>query len=542
MKNNVVVLGIFLFLFAAVSRAASLEDVLAPIPIQAGGRVKPFDTYAREALRLIYGKEKYKNKPATELILTWFLIPEHWTQEPIFQITRRDVKENLRLNPDKSYFSLKELLENSDRLGLQLQEVTNKRRVKEKLNPYFQDIERLESQMGTFDAITKGHGLKFVPSPSDHTWVGLDKIDESMQAKFSLITRALVTGINETGGSDFSGMQGHVTDFLAAAKAIKPGEYPSDFAISTEIHYNQFHPFRWAWSLYLLTTLCFLIFIFSQKIWVHKLGWAFTWIAFFFHCYGFAIRIYLSGRPPVTNMYETVIWVSWGATLFGMIYEKQLKRGYVLFASGIIGTLCLILADMAPTILDASIQPLQPVLRSNSWLLIHVLTITISYAAFFVAFVLGDIGLYYYLRGEQNHKDSIEVISQGAYRTMQVGVVMLAAGTILGGVWADYSWGRFWGWDPKETWALIALLGYIAVLHGRLSGWLRNFGFLAGTIVSFSLVIMAWYGVNYVLGAGLHSYGFGGGGVEYVAAFVGAHFLYVLFVGLVKRGRDKLTV
>ena len=131
-----------------------------------------------------------------------------------------------------------------------------------------------------------------------------------------------------------------------------------------------------------------------------------------------------------------------------------------------------------------------------------------------------------------------EEIADAAYRVVQIGVVLLAAGTILGGIWADYSWGRFWGWDPKETWALIALLGYLAVLHAKKAGLVRSFGFLAGCVISFSLVLMAWYGVNFVLGVGLHSYGFGGGGVPYVAAFVAVHLIFVAFATTVFRGRN----
>ena len=114
------------------------------------------------------------------------------------------------------------------------------------------------------------------------------------------------------------------------------------------------------------------------------------------------------------------------------------------------------------------------------------------------------------------------------YRVLQLGVLLLAAGTILGGVWANYSWGRFWGWDPKETWALIALLCYIMTLHGRLAGWWTQFGLVVASVVCFLAVLMAWYGVNFVLGKGLHSYGFGIGGETYVATFV---VLDLLFVG-----------
>ena len=162
------------------------------------------------------------------------------------------------------------------------------------------------------------------------------------------------------------------------------------------------------------------------------------------------------------------------------------------------------------------------------------MTITLSYAAFFLAFGIGDYGLFLYIKDAKAFKAKIRDLSQDCYRLIQVGVVLLAAGTILGGVWADYSWGRFWGWDPKETWAFIALMGYLAILHARLVGWVKEFWMLAGSIISFSLVIMAWYGVNFILGAGLHSYGFGAGGIEYVTGFVAIHVVYVGYAWLIE--------
>jgi hypothetical protein len=116
------------------------------------------------------------------------------------------------------------------------------------------------------------------------------------------------------------------------------------------------------------------------------------------------------------------------------------------------------------------------------------------------------------------------------YRAMQIGVLLLATGTILGGVWANYSWGRFWGWDPKETWALVTLLCYLALLHGRLAGWWKGFGLAVGSVACFLSVMMSWYGVNFVLGKGLHSYGFGTGGFSYVACFAVFEVIFVAFV------------
>jgi len=135
-------------------------------------------------------------------------------------------------------------------------------------------------------------------------------------------------------------------------------------------------------------------------------------------------------------------------------------------------------------------------------------------------------------------KKTSETIYNYLYKTLQVGVLLLATGTILGGVWANYSWGRFWDWDPKETWALTALLGYLFLLHGRISGLWGGFGLAVGSIIAFMSVLMAWYGVNFVLGAGLHSYGFGTGGFPLVAVFVGLELLFLL-AAFLRRGGAK---
>ncbi len=192
-----------------------------------------------------------------------------------------------------------------------------------------------------------------------------------------------------------------------------------------------------------------------------------------------------------------------------------------------VATVALVLADNCPVALDPSLQPLQPVLRCNFWLVAHVMTITMSYAAFALALGISNVTLGYILCGAENNA-AIENLTAFTYRTMNVGVLLLALGTILGGIWADYAWGRFWSWDPKEVWALIAILGYLAVLHARDAGWVKSFGLAVLSILCFSWVVMAWYGVNYVLAAGLHSYGFGAGGTAYVLMATALQGAYVV--------------
>jgi ABC-type transport system involved in cytochrome c biogenesis permease subunit len=244
------------------------------------------------------------------------------------------------------------------------------------------------------------------------------------------------------------------------------------------------------------------------------------------------LRVLISGRPPVTNMYESVVWVAFGAVLFALVFEAFYRVRIFAACASALAVICLILADNVP-ILDGSISPLVPVLRDNMWLTVHVLTITLGYAAFTLAMGIGhlNLGLYFFRPREVVLFKSLSLF---LYRALQVGTLFLAVGTLLGGVWASYSWGRFWGWDPKETWALIATLGYLAILHGRMAGWIKDFGMAVGSLLGYLLVLMAWYGVNFVLGTGLHSYGFGSGGYWYVGGFVAFEVL-VITAALLRR-------
>ena len=527
---------LIVIIFGQTLAMADMSSLLDALPIQSGGRIKPFGTFAKESLQLIYGRARYENKSPSEVVFTWLLLPTHWSQADIIEISRLDLKQNLKLDIQKKYFSF-EALTASSRLNLIFQELETLRKDRIKLNPYFQSIQRLEAQIQTFQAITSGQALALVPQKDTESWIPLSHFNEDWKKRFEKVAKSFIQGIQDDNHLE---LKQSLEDFTQAARAENPSQYASSNKIATELHYNLLSPFKWAWVFYVFSAIFFLIALLG---WARGkyIGFINLALAFLLHTYGFILRIYLTERPPVSNMYESVIWVAWGTIFFALLFEWWQKRIYYIFSACIVATICLITADMAPTILDPSLQPLVPVLRSNLWLIVHVMTITLGYSAFFLSFVLSNIGLGCFLKDVSKlpsaKKISILSLINASYYAIQVGVVLLAAGTILGGVWADYSWGRFWGWDPKETWALIALLGYIAVIHGRLSGWLGNFGFLAWSSVCFSLVLMAWYGVNFVLGAGLHSYGFGGGGAEYVSGFVLLHWLYVGTITFVHRSR-----
>lgn len=534
-------LSVFALLFS-LSAFANVGEPLERLPMQDSGRIKPFDTFARETLQLIYGKKSYEKKSATEVVFTWLLIPDHWMDTPVIEIRNKGVGEALKIQVDgeHKYFKPRDLFAN-ERLPLLMQELANLREKGEKLNPYYQAVQRLENQLGLFNAIRNGRALRFVPSKDSETWKSVAELDGEMRDAFTKVTKGFVDSIAAGGdkAQPSEEFKTAVKDFVAMARAQAPEHYADMTKIGWEIHLNHFQPFMWAWIAYLIGLLFLVLAEAGGLKWAIPPSWVFLIVGFILHGYGMALRSYIAGRPPVSNMYETVVWVPFGAMLFAFILERVQRNKLLLIGSSMVAIFCLILTDLAPTVLDASLHPLEPVLRSNFWLVTHVLIINISYAAFFLAFALGDVLLFVHLKDEQKYAQFIARGSLSIYRAIQIGVVLIAAGTILGGVWADYSWGRFWGWDPKETWALITLLGYLALLHGRLAGWVKNFELAAGAIVAFSLVIMAWYGVNFALGAGLHTYGFGAGGVEYVTAFVIAHLLYVAYVTTVRYGRLK---
>ena len=539
MKILSVIIGL---IFSFQSHAIGVGQALESIPIQDGGRIKPFDTFARESLQLIYGKQKYEGKDATEVVFTWLMLPDFWMGQPFIEIRHAGLREALKIKSEAKHFPPQSLFVN-ERVPLVFQELESKSSRGEKLNPYYQAVQRLQNQLGLFQAIRTGSGLRLVPDPNSDKWKSVSELDGEMRDAFMAISKGFVDSISmaDKGQKPQASEEllKAVANFIEKAQSLAPSKYANATAIKLEEHLNHFHPFMWAWISYLAGLLLLVGFMSTERKPLLSASLLLIWLGFLLHLYGMGLRIYLAGRPPVSNMYETVVWVSWGSVLFGLILDRLQKTQLLLACASGIAVFCLILTDLAPTVLDASIQPLEPVLRSTFWLTTHVLIITISYAAFFLAFALGDVLLFFYLKDEQKFAKQIHAGTQAIYRAIQIGVVLLAFGIILGGIWADYSWGRYWGWDPKETWALIALLGYLALLHGRLVGWVKNFQLAAGAIVSFALVIMAWYGVNYVLGAGLHSYGFGAGGVEYVAAFVMAHLLYVAYVSTVRYQRLK---
>jgi len=478
---------VFAFLFFTSSSIAA-STALKELPVQNGGRVKPLDTLASESVRLIYGKTNYQGKDPSTLVLTWLLAPRVWSETEFVQLKNKKLKVALNLKDEKDFYSQKELASNPALESL-LQNLKVKQDKEIKLGAFDQALSRLQGQLIRLNMFQSGDILRIAPPKSGQSskWQSINEFSPEHQKRFGEILKALTAHVADSESANTSkSVDQAVESFKAYTFARGAAVDLEDFEskLKAEVFFNSAHPFRYAWIVYTLALLSiFFFWLWGKKFFLKGFS-VFLFLGFLLHLFGFLIRVYISGRAPVSNMYETVLWVPFGTILFGYIIGKWNKSLLPHVGACIVAVFCLILSDLAPVILDPSIQPLEAVLRSNFWLLVHVLTITISYSAFFLAFILGDFSLFYHLNENKYRKG-----------------------------------------------AFIALMGYLALLHARLVGLIKSFGMAAGSVLSFSLVIMAWYGVNFWLGAGLHSYGFGSGGVEYVSVFVMLHIFYVLFVG-----------
>lgn len=531
-------LGLAIFTGLSPKEIGSAEGFLREIPVQSGGRVKPFESFAREALLSVTGKLSFNGEGATPVVWKWISEPEHWYTKSFLPVKYGPLREEFGLMIIGGKIS-PELALTHPPFQEKVKQAMEREEKKERLTPLEKKRIELYDKARLFQAVAQGAMPGFFPSPQDPraSWIALAGLADPqgravLEAQY---TPSKVAEIQATLGQLVQAFRGGRAESLLSAsqnfslsleRLLESREIQLDKnKIRAELFYNRAHPFQWAWMLYLAGG----IFWFLLRDRFPLVSPVFILSGFALHTLGFILRSAVAGRPPVTDMYESVIWVAWAAVLFSMVLGLVYRRSILPASAAGVGAFALLIGESFPAVLDPSLSPLVPILRNNYWLTVHVLTITLSYGAFLLSWGLAHATLASFAFHPQKSEEQ-ERLSAYLYRALQIGVVLLATGTILGGVWANDSWGRFWGWDPKETWALIALFGYLAVLHGRFAGWLGSFGTALGSALAFLGVLMAWYGVNFVLAAGFHSYGFGGGGLPYVLAAVLLDLIFISFL------------
>jgi ABC-type transport system involved in cytochrome c biogenesis permease subunit len=286
----------------------------------------------------------------------------------------------------------------------------------------------------------------------------------------------------------------------------------------SEAAFGRMQPFYWLLIAYAITVLMvFASWLTSSE---NLRAWAYRLLVacFVLHTLSLGYRMWLHGRPPVTNLYSSGIFVAWGAVALGIMLERVWKNGIGAAATGITGFVSLIVAHNLGLSGEDNLESVRAVLDSNFWLATHVTIVTLGYSATFVAGLLGALHLALRaFKADYNWGDSV---ARAAYGILAFAVLASFIGTMLGGIWADQSWGRFWGWDPKENGAILIVLWCAICLHARWGGLVRREGLMQLLVFGNIVTAWSWFGTN-LLGVGLHSYGF---------TEQGSFWLYYVFV------------
>ncbi len=506
-----------LVLLLTPTAAQADYDAAKSLPIQHKGRVKSFDAFSKQTLQLISGKETWHKLPAHEVLLGAYSARDSVMTWPWIRIDLQELTDLLELKPDQKYYSYDDITPQFTKVLALARSAKAKRDADERPVLIEQKCETLFSQYITVQQIISGENLTVIPSTiANHPWFSPFSEGQANDGFFQNLLRAYHDKDQAVWDKDIKSWIQFIQPIVGSRVLGK---------MKMEVFYYDIKPFHSAWIAYFLAFI-FLV-IFKKIPWLKKLGFLAFAAGLGFHTWGLILRIIVLERPPVSNMFESMVFMNWALIVAAIVFSLIKKSSLPIVAGCAVSAVVMIFADLLP--IDSSMDVLVPVLRSNYWLTIHVLTIVSSYGLFGLAMGLGHrhvwVDIHHQFTPETEKASGLLLL-----RIIELGVIFIGVGTVLGGVWANESWGRFWGWDPKETWALITFLGYLIVVHLRYLKRIGDFALAMSSILGFLLVLFTWYGVNFVLGRGLHSYGQGSGGMQWILYYL---FFEALFLGFV---------
>ena len=489
-----------------------------------GGRLKPVHTQTSEYLRKVYGKDKFNHQSATQVIIGMMNDPISWSKEPIIKVSHQKLRELVNKSDLKSKYirvCFNDFFgENGNYLLTNVVEQAYEKLPKDR-GQFDKDVIKVDERVNICFAVFSGGIFRLFPLPNDsnNTWLSFTSVidfsgnDSLFVANIMpMYFSGIKDGLENNNWSTADSIVSYIHKFQARYGAEV---LPEKLKINLEITTNKLNLFSKLFLYYFILGLLLISFIifqlFKDKKWVSIFISILKWLVIFgfiIHTFGLAARWYISGHAPWSNGYESMIYIAWATILSGLIYTK--RSALTLAATAVVSGLLLMVAHL--NWLDPEITNLVPVLNSY-WLMIHVAIITASYGFLVLGAILGLISLWLIIFTNSDNKiklnntlTELTIINE---KTIEVGLFMLTVGTFLGGVWANESWGRYWGWDPKETWALVSILIYVFILHMRFIPALRS-KLVFNTVSMFAIwtIIMTYFGVNYYL-SGLHSYAAG---------------------------------
>jgi cytochrome c-type biogenesis protein CcsB len=527
---KILILGVLISTFSSpiMAQTATKEidpahaDLFGKLLVQDNrGRTEPVYTFASDLVRKISRKDKVNGLSPVQVLLEMSMDYEAWMQVPMIKVSNKKLQKELGITSNYACYN-DFLIPN---MGYKLQQFVEAAYNKppSKQDKFDKEVIKADERLNICYAIYSGSFLKLFPiqNTTDHKWQTaadaqhmVTNVDDS-----NFLANILPVYFQELGHAKLSGNFTKANEYVAGIKKYQQTyakyELPKDSKVNLEVNYYKWNIFKKLFPYYATVGVLFLFVllggIISGKDLPKGLIRFFTgliFIGFLAHTAGFAVRWYISGHAPMSNGFESLVFISWVTMLAGFIFSRQ--SWMALSATSVLAGFTLMVANLS--FMDPEITNLVPVLKSY-WLTVHVSVITGSYGFLGLGAILGIINLILQIVQNKTNAsridDTIENLTKINHRTLILGLYFLTIGTFLGAVWANESWGRYWGWDPKETWSLITMIIYTFVTHARMIPGLRGrFAFNLLSVYAFFSVLMTYFGVNYYL-SGLHSYASG---------------------------------
>jgi ABC-type transport system involved in cytochrome c biogenesis permease subunit len=533
-------------------------DAFGRIPVLEGGRVKPVDSLARNSLLMIRGQQSFPHLGravgADEWLLDVLFRPDVAEEQQVFAIDHPEVLGLMGVQQAPSrYFALKTLAPHLDEIQRQAgaaKQIDPKQRTRfqaaivslfERLYLYY----RLQSSVqllgtpglaaeletvSTAEAVPRHQALidlaAFRPLPpragdAPAAWRSVgEALREARTGAVDPALQPLAQLASAYDANDLDAFNGAAVELdRVAASRFPEGSRQA----RSELLFNRLQPFYAGMIVYVLALLTLFVGWLWKRPILQPAAFGLLVAGCVIHTAGLVTRIVLQGRPPVTNLYSSAVFVGWTAVILGMVLERIYRKGFGTAVAAASGFASLIVAHHLMGDGD-TLEMMRAVLDSNFWLATHVVTITVGYAGTFLA---GALAIAYAVRAhlsrEANPATTRSLVSM-TYGVICFSLFFSFVGTVLGGIWADQSWGRFWGWDPKENGALLIVLWNAMILHARWGGYVREKGIMAMAIFGNVVTSLSWFGVN-MLGVGLHSYGFMDSAFRALAGFIASQIV-----------------
>jgi cytochrome c-type biogenesis protein CcsB len=470
-------------------------EALRRLPVQHDGRSMPLDTLAREAVWKVTGSYRFEGEDPVATAMGWTFDPLAASRRPLVKLGSGELAEVMGMPRSTTHASFANVVQTQAILAL-MRDARREAAAERPRRGKLADAEKLEERLLTMQAFLDRTAVRALPVPNDPL------------AEWAVAQVSSAAELAE----------------LAAGPRL-PG-WPAPEVIEREITYMRFRPAQVSWIVLLAALVVSILAWNGKSRLLDALALAGLLVGLGVMAFGIGIRWQVAGRIPASNMYESLLWLAAGVGAFAVLAFAVLRNRLVVLNANAMAALTMALTDLLP--IDRFIHPMAPVLSGTPWLAIHVPIIMVGYSVLALGMVVAHLQVGITLLAPRR-TDLVDRMADLNYWYMLVGSIFLVAGILTGSVWAASSWGRYWGWDPKEVWSLVAFLAYMAILHGRFDRFIGQFGVAAISILAFQSILMTYLGVNFVLTTGMHSYGFGDSPVVTWMVIVGAAEL--AFVG-----------